>query len=381
MKRAVSISLVLGLGLLAPAPLRAQARWTVDATPVLDIKGTNENGVVAFGSANWATRFANGTIVVADAGAPGLQYFDAKGQHLKTVGHTGQGPGDFRTVTWVARCAKDSVFAWDFPQMRITTFDGAGNLGRTFPFGTPGGAQIISACNPSGTLVLFGRGRRLPPASAPDPNAGYFIISMVAPIQLVDAAGTVTATLGEVPAGEMVGGNMNGRGGGGMPRPLGQSTSFALSADRLFVGTGDSAAVDVYSFDGKRTATLSLRVPMRASTKEQYERAAENYLSIAPAPMRETARKWVLGIPMPPRLPPYTGLFTDPDGLLWVVLSVPGDKDTQLRAIRATGAVVADAVVPVNLSVFEIGADYILGAREDADGEQHVVMFRLHRGR
>jgi len=62
-------------------------------------------------------------------------------------------------------------------------------------------------------------------------------------------------------------------------------------------------------------------------------------------------------------------------------LTVPGDADTQFRVFRAEGQAVADVRVPINLTIHEIGADYILGSRQDDDGEQHVVMYRLHRGR
>ena len=380
MRRALTGLIVLG-AVFSPAPMRPQARWTVDAKPVVDIPGTTEKGDVAFGTANWATRLASGTIVVADARAPGLRFFDGTGKRIRSAGCAGQGPGDFLTVTWVSQCAKDTLFAWDFLQSRVTVLDSTGNVARTFPFGARGGSQLISSCNRLGTLVQFGAARRVPPSTPPDPNAGYQILSMVAPIQLVDAIGNVTVTLGEVPVGEFLSGSTGRASFGGMPRPLGRSTSMALSADRLFVGTGDSATVDAYALDGQRVSSLTLRVAVRAPSEGQYERAAQKLLSLMPGQMRETARTWVLGIPMPAKLPPYTGLFSDPDGLVWAVLSVPGDKDTQLRAHRATGQVVADVRVPVNLVVFEIGAGYILGVREDADGEQHVVMYRLHRAR
>jgi hypothetical protein len=241
-----------------------------------------------------------------------------------------------------------------------------------------GGAQIVTSCNRSPTFALFGRGRRLPPPAPPDPNAGYFVVRMVAPLQLVDGSGQVVAATPDVPVLEALGGMSDGA--GGMPRPLGQTTQFALSTDRLYVGTGDSAAIDVYSLAGERQGIIRLDVPVRAPTKAQYESAANVYLSIVPAGRREAMREWLLGIPMPERLPPYSALLTDVTGLLWVVLSVPGDLDTRLRAVRENGAVVADVTVPVNLTVFEIGTDYILGGREDENGEPHLLLFRLRRG-
>jgi hypothetical protein len=95
--------------------------------------------------------------------------------------------------------------------------------------------------------------------------------------------------------------------------------------------------------------------------------------------MRDGARKWVLAIPMPEKLPPFTGLFVDADGALWVVLSAPGDPDTRLRAYSPEGRVLGNLTIPVNLNVFEVGTNYVLGAREDADGEQFVSLYTYRR--
>lgn len=100
-----------------------------------------------------------------------------------------------------------------------------------------------------------------------------------------------------------------------------------------------------------------------------------------PAQMREDATKKILDVPAPEKLPPYSTLRTDGGGLLWVVSSVPGDKDTQLRAYRPDGQHVASVIVPVNLNVLEVGTDYVLGVGRTQTVSNNVVMYRLHRTR
>lgn len=63
-----------------------------------------------------------------------------------------------------------------------------------------------------------------------------------------------------------------------------------------------------------------------------------------------------------------------------MVTSIPGDDATELRAIGADGGIVADLRLPVDMIVYEVGRDYILGTYEDGDGEPHVVMYRIRRG-
>ena len=83
----------------------------------------------------------------------------------------------------------------------------------------------------------------------------------------------------------------------------------------------------------------------------------------------------MMAMPMPELMPPYYGLFADEDGTLWVVTSMPGDTVTHLRAIAADGSIVGDIELPVNLDVFDVGRDYVLGAYLDEGGEQHVVLY------
>lgn len=84
---------------------------------------------------------------------------------------------------------------------------------------------------------------------------------------------------------------------------------------------------------------------------------------------------------MPVQLPPYSAVLTDSEHVLWVVLSAPGDKETLLRAAAPDGNLLGDVRIPMELHVFEVGRDYVLGTYESKDAIPYVALFRLHRGR
>ncbi len=109
------------------------------------------------------------------------------------------------------------------------------------------------------------------------------------------------------------------------------------------------------------------------------DEAIEAIASMAPPAARERATASLRELEMPEMLPLYAGLLTDPDGLVWVVQSFPGDSTTSLSALRATGDVAGNVRLPHSMRVFEIGRDYLLGAYTDADAEPHVAMYRLRR--
>ena len=362
---------------------QAQAKWPVDAKPVVDIAGTSPSGDVVLATPVGATRLANGTIVVGDRGASAVRFFDATGKLTRSVGQPGQGPGDFRMILWVGQCASDSVFAWDYGLRRMSVLSAQGVLVRQFAVPSDSGTRVMPptavSCSRSGVFAFQA-------PSAPRPGAFVVItpdssvIRNKSAISLGDRQGHVSATLGEIWFGEMV---MLGRGGGprgGGFRPLGRTTSLAVSADRVYVGTADSAFVDVYTIDGQKMAALPLGLGTRRPTRGNLDAAAEQSAGMAPSAMRQSIKEQMMAVPMPENLPSYSSLLVDSENLLWVNASAPGDSETHLRAVQPNGSVRADVTIPLSLTVYEIGRDYILGSYEDKDGEPHVVMYRLRRG-
>lgn len=61
-----------------------------------------------------------------------------------------------------------------------------------------------------------------------------------------------------------------------------------------------------------------------------------------------------------------------------VVSSSPGDSRTSLVAFSQDGRFLGRLNLPADVTVDEVGADYVLGSIEDALGEQSIVLYRLH---
>ena len=371
--------LVLALVICASAAfplsgLAQTAAWTVDSTPALHLAGTTPTGDVRFERAAGATRLSNGVIVIAEPTAGSLRYFDPSGRGIRTVGRRGTGPGEFRFISWLGQCAADTVFVWDFGQRRMTVVGPTGEVIRQYRVPpTPGSGPTPArlSCSREGAIAVIGRADALP---QPDDSKPFGTLTV--PLALTDDRGSVRRSFGQINGYEWAlqeEGNI-------IPRPLGRVTSVALGKDRLYVGTADSATVDVYALDGRRLAPLRVQTTRRPATQRHYDRAGDEAVAfVTNLDSRRGLRASFLRISMPKQLPPYSALFVDPEQLLWVVLSIGGDPDTRLQALRADGSVVANVRIPIGLTVFEVGSDYILGGYEDEDGEPHVALYRLHR--
>jgi hypothetical protein len=378
---ASALSLVAIVG--APATLYAQRPWSVDPKPVIDIAGTTPGGDVVLEHAVAGTRLSSGTIVVADLSASKVRFFDQTGRLTKSVGQAGAGPGDFRQLMWLGQCAADSIFAWDYGLRRMTVISGV-TAAVVRQYMIPAdptqhvGAPTTMSCSQAGRFAM-----QAPMA----PRPGNYVV--VTPdssvlrgksaIALADRVGNVTTSLGDVWFAEMYMTGRNGGPRGGGFRPLGRTTSVAVASDRVYVGTADSGFVDVYGADGKLASTIPLGLTPRKASRQHLEGAIGDQLPMYPGNMRASLREAMLGLPLPEHLPAYSALLTDPDGILWAVATAPGDSETHLVAVDATGKRVGDVRVPVQLTVFEVGRDYILGRYEDQQDEPHLALFRLRR--
>jgi hypothetical protein len=329
---------------------------------VLDIAGSTPSGEFVHGHAAGATRLSTGSIVVADGIDDAVLFFDSSGRKVRSVGRRGRGPGEFAQITWLGQCGPDSVVVWDRMLGRFTLMDSAGNIIRQYRPADPDPAII--ACSRAGTFATLGAPDMSAEATQTGQSPHYR-----APLALLDGTGAIVRRLGLAPVGES--------------RPLGKLTQIAVSADRLYLGSQDSAWIDVLSLDGRLVLTLPVGGPRRRLTLKHYERTADALVaSYADADERRAMREWVLKTPMPDYLLPYGPLFVDLDGRLWVQSSFPGDGETVLRAVSDGGSVLAEVHLPLDLRVFEVGRDYVLGAYEEEEtGEPHVTLYQLRSRR
>jgi hypothetical protein len=364
--RALACAVLLGLACGRARSADGGAEVTqlgVDSTPALDLTGTLPNGDVTFTYPSGATRLSTGAIAVGDLYGEAVWFFDAAGQPTAKIGRAGRGPGEFSRVAWIGQCRADSVFAWDASASRMTVLSAQGAVIRQYRLPADPGASTppsVVACSRAGGFAYLG----VPENPQINLKTGESPYDR-GPLYLGDAAGGVRRVVESVGYGEM--------------RPLGKITSLALSADAIFVGTKDSAFVDVYGYDGQHRAAVPVGGAPRRPTQRNYEAAiAAQAATLRSADDRKQIRGIMLGMPMPEFLPAYGALFTDPDGVLWVTLSAAGDSVTRLRAVHRTPPV--ELTISRDLRVFEVGRDYVLGAYEDEAGEPHVVLYTMrHR--
>ena len=113
----------------------------------------------------------NGNIYILDSGNHRIQKFDIIGKYICTIGHKGQGPGEFNTPISLFIDNKDHLYVLDKGLLRITEFDKNGNYINSIGISSlntvdfvvdnddflivleAGDDQILKKYNKSGTIV------------------------------------------------------------------------------------------------------------------------------------------------------------------------------------------------------------------------------------
>jgi 6-bladed beta-propeller len=104
-----------------PAP-----QWTLGASPVVSIGRTDGDEAYLLHDVEGALRLGNGNIVVLNTGTQELKFYSATGEHIRTVGGKGDGPGEFRRPARLYLLEGDTLAVFDRVNETLSRFDANG---------------------------------------------------------------------------------------------------------------------------------------------------------------------------------------------------------------------------------------------------------------
>lgn len=322
------------------------------AAPGVRIQATGAGHRAEIGSVSSAVRLSNGSFVIADNTNLQLHFFSAGGGYLRSVGRDGAGPGEFRAVRWIGECARDTVFAFDYMQNRISVFSADGALVRTFS--TPNAQTVLVRCGVDGTMAYV--------------TAGDFVgTTSRGVVQTYSPAGKLLYRTSELFLDE--------------GRPLGKSIKLSVGDNNLIFGNGDSAFVTMMTSVGSMRKKLPAGILGRAPTDVNRTAATEywvNYLRGGENDS-EMTRRYLNGLPQVKTLPAYNEMFLDDIAkAAWVQTSVLGDPATVLERVALDGTRLGRVSLLPNLMVQQIRGDVLVAKMANpVTGDESVVTYRL----
>ena len=347
--------------------------WKVSSVPQVQIGVREGDPAYQFVRVWEAKRLPDGRFIAGDDVARKLRVFDSAGQHLRTIGGDGEGPGEFRALWGVGAYRGDSIYAFDYVLGRTSIFDPSGvfarAVGKPIPviywMGGVFGDGSLCFQNP-------GEGRlQLPPGLHWDSAA----------VLAVSPDGATVDTLGFFPNRQVL---IETNGRQAMYHFVDGAKGNAWG-NGFFWATSDKDEVRFFNRAGELERIVRRgreRQPVTEELKEQYKAGYLDYVGkeqgmeavSRSAPMLDAAV-------YAEEVPFFGAVLLDPVGYLWVQdYSTPFFLNRTWSVFDPSGQWLGEVQMPSGLRVTDIGEAYVLGVTMDDVGVQYLPSFRLDRG-
>jgi hypothetical protein len=213
-----------------------------------------------------------------------------------------------------------------------------------------------------------------------DMKGGAYRASVPFWISRADSA--VQRVIGNFPGSERYGLVVGGQLRGSRPLPLGKQSDVAIGTNRIYIGTAEHYEILVYDLEGNPVDTIRNAVASLETTRADIEAAKEKEIASNDKAWRAGIERDYSAMPFPKTVPAHTSLVVDSEHHLWVQ-DFARVRSPQVRwsVFGPSGEPVAEVQLPVDLEVYEIGLDYVLGRFLNAEESiPQVRMYRLRRG-
>lgn len=314
---------------------------------------------------------------VADRRRNQIFFYDESGNHRRTVGGSGGGPGEFQALGSL-RVLGDSLLAFDWRTGRLTIFDLDGDLLATTQLEeTEDSFHPIHTYNLSGVL-----GRDLVVAPWAIMPLGHSDVGPYwdsAAVLIYGLDGSVQRELPEPYLTEMFVGTQGISG-----RPFGSRTAIAVQDDRLFLGTGQTFEIRVFNAAGTLERIIRRSWTPRPVTSAVVDslidfRVRQAGVTSRADPRVEGFRRMLESAPIPDQMPAFSWLLSDPQGRLWVrEYQAPYEDVAQEWSLfDREGAWIGSVSMPNRFDVRAFGETEVLGVWRDELNVQHFQVYGM----
>lgn len=354
--------------------------WRLGDRPTVEI-GKREGGGPAeqLSGVVGGAVLPDGRIVIADRGSRELRFFAPDGSSLLVVGGPGGGPGKLTNLVALDRIGPDTLVGGSWPVGMSAWFDAEG----TFLWDTRIGLYgpgLAGHFLPDGSLLADtyeGRsyGNRI------EWWAAYGTEAFFRPegwLVRVSRDGEVVDTLRRLRGEEYFKTGRQRQGRWLRPLPYAHHTHVTWNDKRIFVGETERSEITVLRYDG--TVERSIRWVDERPLVSSGDRSAfaDSVMERVRPNRRADLARWLTAVSYPDTKPWFRDLQSDRAGRVWVRSWIRSARaDDRWLVFDTTGQIVAIAMIPSDLTVLEIGGDYLLSVWKDELDVEFVRRYRL----
>jgi hypothetical protein len=343
--------------------------WKLSPEPVVQIGSADGPPETQLFRVQTVRRLPDGRIIVANSGTNEVRVYSSTGQHIRTIGREGQGPGEFRSPRNFWLLPGDSLLVVDLD--RASVFDSAGQFIRSESFGMIDPQDRFD--DGSYLRVVFAAGVDAYALGASRPR--YAIV------RATRMDGSDPDTLTELPGSDTYRISPDGNNIAAYSPPFGRRRMVMVHESSIY--TGDGSDFEVWELDTRGAPVRIMRRVAEAEpvTSDAIQAAEQAMLERAQYEVQRQ-RLWQLFREWkhPPTQPFFDEIVIDLDGNVWTRLFQAAPHETrQWTVFDADGSWLGEVEMPAELIVKQIGRDYVLGLWRDTLNVEYVRVHSLEK--
>ena len=359
----------VGMQIVTSDPASSDATCTISEEPVLIIGEDEEDDNQWFTSIRGMGRLSDGSVVAVDRRTAEVRIFDETGRHLRSMGSSGEGPGEFLNpyILWIT--AGDTLWIGDYRPWRYNAFTAQGQFVRRVSLSP----AFLNSSRAGGVL-----------------DNGYTVNSRLDWVRLgnFDAPDTLIVEVHN-PSGELVG--SLARIPNGTSGTFREAPNFRLSplfqsfaevdarGSTIVLAHGNEPEVRVLDDEYNLRTIIRWFEPDRKVTSADVRAWRKDYVES----QRESPdmQKYVdVSIrrdrPVADVFPAMSSVVIGRDGRIWIRQYDRPREDRGWLAFGADGEFICH-MAQLPGSVWEFGADYVLLRHRSERGMETIRMHRL----
>lgn len=348
---------------------------TLDSAPLLRI-GQESAGPYQFSFVMHGLLLADGRIAVAELATNEVRVYSAAGEHERSFGRRGNGPGESHVISALAMYGGDSLVTHDQRLRRLTVR--SLTSGESRQVATPSaGNWSAFGLTADGGLLLYDPGRSYRPGATPGVQWDS------TEIVRVDVANGVDTVIARLPSRQqhiLPDGNTT---------PFGPAhlAVYAVAPDGFYWATTDRYGVEFRTAHGQLQRVLRRPVqpaPVTATLTQQWiERSLEEFVRYNGEATAAAQRRALEAGPFGTHVPLFQQALVDQEQRLWLgagvwpELSAPSPS---WSVFDAQGAWLGDVTMPPRFRPLDARGDRVLGVATDDDDVPFLEVRRLRLG-
>lgn len=357
--------------------------WRIDSVPAVTV-GTSPDPREELSAVRDIVPLSTGGFALVNAGTSQLRYYDPTGVLIQAVGRQGQGPGEFRDMWTLVRCAGDTLVVND--GVRVDLFGSDGGFVRRSRVHRATGVRsnvIYGVSDDCSRVLLMVQIPR---------EASTAVYQMTETLYWSALAAPQLDTVVTFPGDDLKGFDVMGV-RYGLWVPFGMFPVWTTDGRLVYLARSDQAEVQVFDRRGALIRLIRWTVPsmpVSAKDREAFQHGRDEVIRRNPNEARFAPP--LDRFPEVTTRPLFSRIMVDASGTLWVreyPVSQAGFPRGYRRpedghgeswtVIDSSGTWLGTISVPAGLDVRAIGPRAIFGVSTTEEGVERVEAYRILR--